>query len=671
VKKTLTAPKDTSKLHPKLRIILNSDPAVNASRAETAGCLKVSEVLASRAHPLKLATDSGAVPKDALTVKDLDKAATREAVIANVFVQTTGPAKLPGERGHEGNLFALRLPIDEIEKLKNRRDVSFVEPAETLKHPGALRLATGRAPPRVRANLPSTQKKHNYGAGVLIGIIDVDGFDWMHEDFDNGSGKSRFLSIWDQGRNTGKRLKGFDYGVEITSTDMAKAREDAQKIGVSPHDLEPQSQMVPGSHGTHVASIAAGNSGVCSKADIAAVLVSLAEKDSDPRTSFYDSTRLLDAVKYLLALADSRRQPVSINISLGTNGHAHDGSTALDRWIDALLALPGRSICVAAGNAGQEREQQPGDLGYILGRIHTSGRIPAKGLDHDIEWIVAGDTIIDVSENELELWYEPHDRIAISIKPPGSDEWIGPIAPGEFLQNLQLEDKTFLSIFNELYHPANGYNYISVYLTPYMSEQVGIGIAAGTWLVRLHGLDIRDGRFHAWIERDDPVALDTGRHFWPSFFSSTSNVDSSSVSSLACGARIISVANLDEAAQKVNISSSQGPTRDGRQKPDVAARGTEIVAANGFGRDDEPWIAMTGTSMASPYVAGVVGLMLAVQSKLTAAQLNGIVKSTARPLPGGTYEWVNDCGFGVIDANACVNQAFLAQERSDIKGRFE
>ena len=69
---------------------------------------------------------------------------------------------------------------------------------------------------------------------------------------------------------------------------------------------------------------------------------------------------------------------------------------------------------------------------------------------------------------------------------------------------------------------------------------------------------------------------------FPSFFSESSFVDTSTVSSLACGQRIVSVANLDEQRRRINITSSQGPTRDGRQKPDIAAPGTDILAANGF-----------------------------------------------------------------------------------------
>ena len=87
-------------------------------------------------------------------------------------------------------------------------------------------------------------------------------------------------------------------------------------------------------------------------------------------------------------------------------------------------------------------------------------------------------------------------------------------------------------------------------------------------------------------------------------------VDNSTVSSLGCGHRVLTVANLHESRTLINMSSSQGPTRDGRSKPDVAAPGTDIVAAKAFSTDGEQWIGMTGTSMASPYVAGVAGLML-------------------------------------------------------------
>ena len=59
-------------------------------------------------------------------------------------------------------------------------------------------------------------------------------------------------------------------------------------------------------------------------------------------------------------------------------------------------------------------------------------------------------------------------------------------------------------------------------------------------------------------------------------------VDNSTLSSLACGPRVIGVANLDEARELHQRHLSQGPTRDGRSKPEIAAPGTDIVAACGF-----------------------------------------------------------------------------------------
>lgn len=62
-----------------------------------------------------------------------------------------------------------------------------------------------------------------------------------------------------------------------------------------------------------------------------------------------------------------------------------------------------------------------------------------------------------------------------------------------------------------------------------------------------------------------------------------------------------------------------------------------------------------GTSMAAPHVAGVVALMQSVApSPLSPAQVESIIKSTARPLPGACS---GGCGAGIIDANAAVAAA--------------
>ena len=672
-------PETVRKLQPKLRMIADGDTNVNVVRAERCAALTVTKPQLLKKHPpVRGKVAKGVHVDDAKRLKKGKLKKITGDVLTNVFVylrDANSDDPPCGDRPHSrrGRIMQVQTKLNDIPKIAREEQVAFVEMAEALKAP-APRLAELRPdPPPLSLRRFGKAAKHKYGEDVLVGIIDVQGFDFAHADFLDGNGKTRFLRIWDQGgdaRPSPQKEGQFSYGAEFHRDHLNAAIKASPDLGLPAVDIERQSQMVEGSHATHVASTAAGNRGVCRNAAIAGVLVSLPREDEDRRLSFYDSSRLADAVDYLLELGDELGKPVVINISLATNGHAHDGSAAVTRWIDSALATTGRAVVVAAGNSGQERSETEGDLGFIMGRIHSSGTIPAAGLTRDLEWVVVGNGIMDVSENEMEIWFSAQDRIAVSLKPPGKD-WIGPIEPREFIENRLIENGTMLSAYNEVYHPANGLNYISMYLSPFFSPDEVVGVPSGTWLVRLHSREIRDGRFHAWIERDDPRQLGrvAEREAWafPSFFTERSLVDDTTVSSLGCAVRVITVANLDEVGNKINISSSQGPTRDGRQKPDVAAPGTDIVAAKGFADEVDEWVGMTGTSMASPFVTGVVGLMLAIKPNLTAAQIEAIIRRTAKPLPGSSFEWTNDAGFGVIDPEACLTEVERVDERKDLK----
>ena len=675
-KKKRTKGPELRRLHPKLRMIKNGKTEVNLLRAEHSSGLAARSASLLRGFAKCRHESTGGVRPEDLpkTAKPTSLKEVSGDVTVNVFVDVNDSSiirRLPGVQAVCGNLLTAQVPLSRLDEIARNPKVATVQMGEALKAPDpAVDRPEAKAPSPTDRWVGSEQL-HGYGENVLIGIVDVQGFDFSHPDFLDAKGRTRFEYIWDQGGNARPSPGGrFKYGAEFTGDDLNRSITASTRLGLPAWEIERQSQVRPSSHGTHVASIAAGNRGVCRKAKIAGVLISLPEADTDSRLSFYDSTRIVDAVDYLVERAKKLEcTAVSVNISLGTNGHAHDASSPLSRWIDSTLATPGRSICVAAGNAGQEAPSHPNDIGYVMGRIHTSGRIAATGLDADIEWIVVGNSIQDISENELEIWYSSADRYAVSVRPPGWSSWIGPIEPGEFVENRQLPTHSFLSVYNELYHEANGSNYISIYLTPWLSRFGVVGVNAGTWTVRLHGREIRDGRYDGWSARDDPREIGRvgTKNLWrfPSFFSAESNVDRSSVSSMACGHRIISVANLDAASEQINKTSSQGPTRDGRHKPEVGAPGTDILAANGFD-PDAPWVKMTGTSMASPYVAGIVGLMLAVDPTLTAAQIGGIIRRTAIPLPGDDYEWRDDAGYGVIAAAAGVREAATANINRDV-----
>jgi subtilisin family serine protease len=694
---------------PVLEVLLDGSTEVNLNRAEQCAFVaKPAPLRRRRRRPARKAAARGADGEQArapeielLTraeVAALMKKAPRRAnppeVDLSLFVQlaqdldpdTRADAlqaigRLTTRARWKQDTAAVELAARNLEALKAVPGVSYVEPGQTLRAPEPIVGDTVPAPDVALRRVTTEARRHRYGRGALVGIIDVGGFDFAHEDFIGPDGTTRWVAIWDQrgavrpspaatregnARATG-RFDALSYGSEIRKSHMDAAIAAAPARGMAATSLEPQSTMLVGSHGTHVASIAAGSRGVARNAHIAGVLVALRAEDVEAASNFYDSTRVTDAVDYLLALAAELGGaegplPVSINISLGTNGHAHDTSSAMARWIDNALTTPGRCVAVAAGNAGQVEPGSPSDTGFVTGRIHAAGRFSATNLRHELGWVVAGNEIADISDNELEVWYSPQDRIDVEVRPPDG-AWFGPIHPGQGVANVLLPNGTMLSVHSLTYEPANGANRISIILSPFFGEiRDGVRpvgpIAGGEWKVRLTGTVVRDGRYDAWIERDDPRPLQGPRgRLWsfPSFFAAGSYTADRMISSLACAERLLSVANVDVGRNAAHVTSSRGPTRDGRFKPDIGADGTDIVAARGFDRS-QPWVRMTGTSMASPYVCGVAALMLGIWPALTSAQLLGIMRTRSTPLPGHDFAWRNDTGFGMIDAAACAEE---------------
>lgn len=671
------------RVHPRLRMVANGGADVNACRAEltttvaqrrghvgTEADVALGEV---QEQLLQLETDvlpaSGRLPKRE-KLEDVDEA---HDALVNVYVEfDTGATKAQIKellRPHRGaspllnheSLYSAAVPVSELKRLLESDIVKQVDRSEPLK----LDVPSGEVtstPPAARSAAPATTPA--LADRALIGIIDVGGFDFAHEDFLDGNNQTRWVRIWDQGGSFRPPPTGFAYGSEFTHDHLQEAIRQESAGGFTATDFEPQSQRSVGSHATHVASIAAGERGVCPHALLAGVLIDVplaGDEREQRRFTFTDTSRIAHAVDYLVALAEELNRVLVINISLGTNGGPHDGTSGVNRWLDAVLARPGVAICIAAGNSGQEAATNPDDVGWISGRIHTSGRVASRGLEVELEWVVVGNGLVDLSENELEIWYSPQDRISAAVQPPGDNRWFE-VKPQQYRENTRLADGTTLSIYNDLYHPSNGSNHIAIYQSPNLDPINIRGVRAGTWKVRLRGEEIRDGRFHAWIERDDPAEIGrtpTERYLrFPSFFTERTNVDSHSISSLASGRFPIAVANLDLAAGAINVSSSQGPTRDHRLKPDIAAPGTRVVAARGFAPASEPqWVSKTGTSMASPYVTGVVALMLEANPRVTSAQAAAILQRTAQPLPGISFEWQNDAGYGQIQAGAAIDEA--------------
>lgn len=113
--------------------------------------------------------------------------------------------------------------------------------------------------------------------------------------------------------------------------------------------------------------------------------------------------------------------------------------------------------------------------------------------------------------------------------------------------------------------------------------------------------------------------------------------------------------------RRVTLFSSRGPV-PGAAKPDLVAPGDEVLSAMPGGG----YAALSGTSMATPQVAGVVALMWSANPALVGdlPRTRQILRDTATPA-GATYASRtqtcggdrNITGAGLVDAYAAVREA--------------
>ena len=523
-----------------------------------------------------------------------------------------------------GEIVTGRIPVDRIEAVRRQPFVSSLKAARALK-------------PSLNASLRETHSRPGDfgklqaqgGRGAVVGIIDF-GCDFQHENFRGEGGGTRIEAIWHQG-GPNTPTSPFGYGRLYRQAEINTALRQANpysSLGYGPVRDTASSQ---GTHGTHVMDIAAGNGagsgfpGFAPEASI--IFVDVASDDiawSGPDVigiSFGDSVRLLEAARFIFDQAGDR--PCVINISLGTNGGPHDGTTLVERGLDELVKQkPNRAVVIAASNSFSDG-------------IHASGAVP-EGEFIDLDWRRPPSS---GWQDEMEIWYDGAEALDVELFMPDGTS-LGLVGPGENGEARDDDGRVMVLVSSRQNDPTNGANMIGIYVRD--------GLPSGRWSARLHGKNVTTGAFHAWIERDDNSQA--------SFM--TFRDDAFTIGSISCGKETVIVGSYDAHKPTTPLSyfSSSGPTRDGRQKPDLAAPGHAVVAAHS--RTMRDVTVKSGTSMAAPAVAGALAVLLAEAAArsivLSASQSRDLLTLGARPAPGQNG-WDPRWGKGRLDVAATLN----------------
>ncbi|WP_338703881.1 S8 family serine peptidase [Streptomyces sp. Q6] len=129
------------------------------------------------------------------------------------------------------------------------------------------------------------------------------------------------------------------------------------------------------------------------------------------------------------------------------------------------------------------------------------------------------------------------------------------------------------------------------------------------------------------------------------------------VSTPGCAPSALTVGALDRDNATAPFSS-RGPSVDGiSAKPDLASQGVGVVAARAGGRGDQAYRSMSGTSMATPHVAGGAALLLQQHPGLAPARLKALLTSSA----AATDTPVLEQGAGPMDVARAIDEPVTAE----------
>lgn len=537
-----------------------------------------------------------------------------------------------------GNITAARLTCTQIAMLLKNEAVERIEAYPQRSAPmNDTMLINNNVLPVHRGDFPLSQAYD--GSGVVMGIIDT-GIDFTHPDFIDDSGKTRVKFYWDQLQPVSGNTPAYGYGQEWDAIQIDSGKAIAGTDG----------------HGTHVAGVAAGNGmatgnykGVAPAADLVVVNIDFGSTKA---------TILTDAVDYIYSKAMILGKPCVINASLGDYNGSHDGRDLQAQMISNLInERSGRAFVAAAGNKGDSP-------------IHLQHKVTA-----DTNFTLFNPT---GSPIYIEMWSDTADFRNVKFA-VGADQFSPHYS---FRGRTKFKDiSSCLGIYaiDTLYKNGKRLGTIESYgdligSTYSMIYYIVPDSATYKWRLITTG----SGKFDLWNLNMLSSGLPSSKVMPDSIFYKYPDLQQTMVSSFQCLDNVITVGNYTnrksyidynhnlfyakEIPGKRHSTSSCGPTRDGRIKPDIIAPGDMIlsslvqslrpvlIAVNPSAITPEAYhVRDGGTSSAAPGVAGIAALFLQKNPQATAIQVkNAILNCARQDLYTGSVP-NNQYGFGKAD----------------------
>ena len=482
----------------------------------------------------------------------------------------------------------------------------------------------------------------NYdGKGVVFGIIDS-GIDFNHAAFQDSLGNTRIKCVYMPADNSGTK-------VTIDGTVLPGSEFDSTRIASLTTDL------ASSAHGSHTAFIGAGShcgqySGMAPGADI--VMCALGGKKND--------VNIANSLKYITQYAKRVGKPCVISISLGTKQGPHDGTSKLCKIYEEM----GKSdavICLSAGNLGSYRR-------YIHHKFSGMNTATNPNIGSYVTGTQAGYT----ANFAIDTWSRSRSAVGIKyllIDPDDNSifyetgimkaytyHYIGPGMESKRGYNAFLSQYFSGKIGVWVTTESNGHieTYSEVSLKPLRSD-----VKAYKMAVQFYGAD--GVEFDSWVTSENAYSW----HPQVGDYKFVNGSDSCSMNDNVTGKNTISVGNYVGRNRYMSLSgkemynsiypegsiyvqSSYGIAPNGESYPFVAAPGYFVVSAyNGYnylakpstntayskenpttGRTDY-WGSMSGTSMSTPTVAGIVALWLQANPQLKVDDVKAIIRKSA------------------------------------------